>query len=115
DFKTPLFTDEMKDTNIVFRLDGEHRYLHESHAARHVRARLLGAAEKTSKAICLVTGLSESVARLHPSIKGVNGAQSAGASIVSFNLDSFSSYGKSQGDNAPISEQAVFAYTTVLN
>ncbi len=115
DFKAPLFTDEMKDANIVFRLDGEYRYLHESVAARNVRARLLGAAEKTSKATCLVTGLSEHVARLHPSIKGVNGAQSAGASIVSFNLDSFSSYGKSQGDNAPISEQAVFAYTTVLN
>ena len=29
--------------------------------------------------------------------------------------ESFTSYGKSQGDNAPVSEQAAFAYTTVLN
>jgi len=64
---------------------------------------------------CLVTGAYGPLARLHPSIKGVNGAQSAGASIVSFNLESFTSYGKSQGDNAPISEQATFAYTTALN
>ncbi|WP_366937688.1 type I-C CRISPR-associated protein Cas8c/Csd1 [Methyloversatilis sp.] len=55
------------------------------------------------------------IARLHPAIKGVNGAQSSGASLVSFNLDAFTSYGKSQGDNAPISEQAAFAYTSVLN
>ena len=52
---------------------------------------------------------------LHPVIKGVSGAQSSGASIVSFNQESFTSYGKSQGDNAPVSEQAAFAYTTVLN
>jgi CRISPR-associated protein Csd1 len=55
------------------------------------------------------------VARLHPVIKGVNGAQSSGASIVSFNLKSTESYGKEQGENAPVSEQAAFAYTTVLN
>jgi CRISPR-associated protein Csd1 len=55
------------------------------------------------------------LARLHPAVKGVYGAQSSGASIVSFNLESFTSYGKSQGENAPVSEQAAFAYTTVLN
>src|SRR6185312_11180351 len=33
----------------------------------------------------------------------------------SFNLDAFTSYGHEQGDNAPISEAAAFAYTTVLN
>src|SRR5690606_23631872 len=55
------------------------------------------------------------VARLHPAIKGVRGAQSSGASIVSFNLDAFTSYGHEQGDNATISEQAAFAYTSALN
>ena len=50
-----------------------------------------------------------------PSIKGVWGAQSSGASIVSFNLDAFTSYGHEQGDNAPVSEAATFAYTTALN
>lgn len=54
-------------------------------------------------------------ARLHPSIKGVWGAQSSGAALVSFNLDAFTSYGHEQGDNAPVSEAAAFAYTTALN
>jgi CRISPR-associated protein Csd1 len=34
---------------------------------------------------------------------------------VSFNADAYESFGKSQGDNAPVSEQAAFAYTTALN
>jgi CRISPR-associated protein Csd1 len=43
------------------------------------------------------------------------GAQSSGANIVSFNLDAFTSYGKSQGANAPVGKPAAFAYTTALN
>lgn len=48
-------------------------------------------------------------------IKGVPGAQSSGAALVSFNADSFSSYGKEQSYNAPVSTHAVYAYTTALN
>ena len=43
------------------------------------------------------------------------GAQSAGAKLVSFNLDAFTSYGKEQSFNAPVSEEAAFAYCTALN
>lgn len=114
-FSESPFTEDMLDTNIVFRLDGERGYVHERPAARALRARLLAAEEGSQEGMCLVTGEQQALARLHPAIKGVNGAQSSGASIVSFNLDSFSSYGKSQGENAPVSGQAVFAYTTVLN
>jgi CRISPR-associated protein Csd1 len=39
----------------------------------------------------------------------------SGANIVSFNKDAFKSYGKEQGMNAPIGQQAEFAYTTALN
>lgn len=65
--------------------------------------------------VCLVTGDSVWIERLHPAIKGVWGAQTSGANIVSFNLDAFSSYGKSQGENAPVGKPAAFAYTTALN
>jgi CRISPR-associated protein Csd1 len=67
------------------------------------------------KGLCLVTGEEEAIERLHPSIKGVWGAQSSGANIVSFNADAFRSYGKGQGDNAAVGKQAAFAYTTALN
>ncbi len=103
------------DTNVVFRLDGDHGYLHQRHAARAAWERLQSQGDDTAHGICLVTGEQASLARLHPAIKGVNGAQSSGASIVSFNLDAFTSYGKSQGENAPVSERATFAYATALN
>ena len=65
--------------------------------------------------VCLITGTHAQTERLHTSIKGVWGAQSSGANIVSFNLDSFTSFGKAQGANAPVSQAAAFAYTTALN
>lgn len=66
---------------------------------------------------CLVDGRQGTVARLHPSIKGVRDAQTSGANIVSFNSRAFESYGKTerQGENAPVGKRAVFAYTTALN
>lgn len=115
DLKFSQHGEDFLDSNIVFRLEGELGYLHERAAAREARARLLGRDDQVRNGQCLVTGAQAPLARLHPSIKGVNGAQSAGASIVSFNLDSFASYGKAQGDNAPISAWAAFAYTTALN
>lgn len=65
--------------------------------------------------LCLVRGTRDTIERLHPAIKGVWGAQTSGANIVSFNLAAFNSYGKEQGANAPIGEQAAFNYTTALN
>lgn len=110
--------EEMKDQNIVFAFgDAErlaNRYLHDRPAARAIWADML-AAPDAKREICLVTGQKAPVARLHPSIKGVWGAQSSGASIVSFNQEAFTSYGHQQGDNAPVSEAAAFAYTTMLN
>ncbi|MDR1062532.1 MAG: type I-C CRISPR-associated protein Cas8c/Csd1 [Azoarcus sp.] len=114
-FTAPPFDKDMLDANMVFRLDGEMTYLHDRPAAQDLRARLLSKDADVVVADCLVTGECLPVARLHPSIKGVNGAQSSGASIVSFNQASFRSYGKEQGENAPVSEEAAFAYTTALN
>ncbi|WP_017911788.1 type I-C CRISPR-associated protein Cas8c/Csd1 [Xanthomonas sp. SHU 166] len=103
------------DANLVFRLEGDVGHLHERAAARAAWDRQQGQGTDGEQGVCLVSGKRAPLARLHPAIKGVNGAQSSGASIVSFNLDAFTSYGKRQGENAPISEQAASAYTTALN
>lgn len=65
--------------------------------------------------ICLVTGKKGEISRIHTAIKGVQGAQSSGAALVSFNASAFESYGKEQGQNAPVGKYAAFAYTTALN
>ena len=71
--------------------------------------------EDAENALCLVTGQHTTLARLHPSIKGVVGAQSSGASLVAFNAPAFCSYEHEQGANAPTGEYAAFAYATALN
>ncbi len=65
--------------------------------------------------ICLVTGEKSEISRIHRGIKGVPGAQSSGAALVSFNAPAFESYGKEQSYNAPVGKYAEFAYTTALN
>lgn len=65
--------------------------------------------------ICLVTGERTEISRIHRNIKGVPGAQSSGAALVSFNAPSFESYGKEQSYNAPVGKYAEFAYTSALN
>ena len=129
-FCAPLFADEVKDSIVVFRLDGDgYRFIHEREAAQRIWARLSAenAGESPQTGFCLVSGQVEQLARLHPPIKGVRGAQSSGAAIVAFNDDAYLSYKgtlskaasskreNNTGANAPVSERATFAYTTALN
>ena len=104
----------MLDSNIVFQLDGVRGYIHESERARVLWAALLQN-DDAETGLCLISGKTAPIARLHPAIKGILGGQSSGGAIVSFNKESFASLGKEQGANAPISERAAFTYTTVLN
>ena len=120
-WQSALFMDlswpqEMLDQNIVFALEDSYRleFIHERDASKELWSRLL-VAEKATEAPCLVFGETNRIARSHPPIKGVKDAQSSGAFIVSFNDDAYTSYGHEQGDNAPVSEAAAFAYTTALN
>lgn len=72
--------------------------------------------EGSEAAPSLVDGQTQPIARLHePKIKGVEGAQMAGAMLVSFNQAAFRSYGKDQGANAPVGAKDAFKYCTALN
>lgn len=107
---------EINGTNLVFRLDGVSGYIHERLAARAAWETCLAKRQTEAVGQCLISGKdAQPLARLHPSIKGVRGAQSSGASLVSFNLNAFVSYGKEQSFNAPVSQKAAFSYTTALN
>jgi CRISPR-associated protein Csd1 len=105
---------EILETNpaMTFRLNGDRDLVCQRPA---VRAVLGNASSETEKITCLISGDLDGFERLHTAIKGVWGAQVAGANIVSFNLSSFNSFGKEQGANAPVGKRAAFAYTTALN
>ena len=102
--------------NVSFQFAGEPALVAEGQKIRKA-IELSSIAKAGSSEVCLVTGEPDAIEQLHPAIKGVWGAQSSGANIVSFNQDSFCSHGKrnKQGLNAPVGEGATFAYTTALN
>lgn len=109
---------EIQETNpvVTFQLAGDVELVCQR-AAVVQAVDAIDANEDAPIAMCLVDGEPRPIQRLHTSIKGVWGAQSSGANIVSFNARAFESYGKTerQGENAPVGQRAAFAYTTALN
>lgn len=103
---------EILETNafVTFRIDGEIETLCD-HFRPWIQSRQVVGEEGD---ICLITGRKSATARLHAPIKGIYDGQSSGGAIVSFNLSAFTSFGKVQSHNAPVSEAAAFAYTTAL-
>jgi len=103
----------------VFKIAGEHKFVHDETQVVAFWANRdagRGASGDDGNGICLVTGLAGPIATLHePKIKGVIGAQSSGALLVSFNAKAYESFGKEQGDNAPVGVAAAFKYTNALN
>jgi CRISPR-associated protein Csd1 len=103
--------------DVTFRLQGDLELICQRPA---IRAALVNVNSK--EIICMVSGEPDGISDangkpdgLHWSIKGVWGAQSSGANLVSFNKDAFNSFGKEQGANAPVGKRVAFAYTTALN
>lgn len=99
----------------VFQISGERGYVHQSPAISRWWSEQ-NAPQGGDAGFCLITGKEAPLAKLHdPAIKGVAGAQAGGAKLVSFNLGAFTSFGKEQGFNSPVSEDAAFAYCNSLN
>ncbi|SCJ33159.1 CRISPR-associated protein Cas8c/Csd1%2C subtype I-C/DVULG [uncultured Flavonifractor sp.] len=109
----PCWDELLSGANLVFRYDGS--FVHEAALIRQVWDSHYQTAEDGPQMVCLVTGERGPAENIHPPIKKVQGAQSSGAALVSFNAPAFCSYGKEQNYNAPTSKYAAFAYTTALN
>ena len=75
--------------------------------------------EHSQSGVCMITGETTNIARIHNSVKGIYASSLApnGWTLVGVDKGSpaFSSYGKEQGYNSPTGEYAAFAYTTALN
>ncbi|MBI5520663.1 MAG: type I-C CRISPR-associated protein Cas8c/Csd1 [Desulfovibrio sp.] len=108
--------DELSGQNVVFKLSTERGFVHERLKVCEAWLKHYFAGTSEVLGQCLVTGeVDQPIARLHADLKGVRGAQTKGAPLVGFNLDAFTSYGKEQSYNAPVSEEVTFNYTTALN
>lgn len=113
-FNHPSWSEiEENGLNLTFQLEGDTELVCQREAV--IQAITGNTESDGERQQCLITGAPDEPVRLHTAIKGVWGAQSSGANIVSFNLAAFNSYGKEQGYNAPVGEKAEHAYTTALN
>lgn len=99
--------------NLIFSVEGQEA--HEDEEIRTCWEQYREQDDGERKGLCLVTGRKTEISRIHKVIKGVPGAQSSGAALISFNAPAFESYGKEQSYNAPVGKYAEFAYTTALN
>lgn len=109
--KKDLLYDEMlkSNKNISFLLQGEFKIAAEDKAVWDL---VLNQNNDDINGTCLVTGQKRSISRLHTKIKLTKDT----GPLVSFKTDrGYDSYGKEQGYNAQISEEAEFAYSTALN
>lgn len=115
----PEWEEILKGGNLVFCMDGV--YAQDVPEIAQAWDEAYADDENAEMGRCLVTGQKAPVAILHPSIKGIVGAQPSGATLVGFNAPSLESFGKDdrdkqgQGRNAPVSTYAAFAYTEALN
>lgn len=110
---TDLLDDVVSGKNLIFYHDL--KPVHEDFEIVEAWNRYYQSDDDVQKMTCLVTGKTEPIEAVHPAIKGIVGAQSSGAALVSFNAPAFCSYDKGQGFNAPTGKYAAFAYTSALN
>lgn len=109
--------DKPANFNTVYKIDGQLGYVHQKPEIVSVwmNEQIKKEDEECVTGQCLVTGKYENIARTHDvAIKGAGG-QPAGTALVSFQIESFRSYGKTQSYNAPVSKKVAFAYGTALN
>lgn len=105
--------DLFSGVNLVFRYAGA--YVQQDPEIQRAWENYRDQNEGDVTGLCMVSGEMDEIARIHTAIKGVPGAQSSGAALVSFNAPSFESYGKEQSYNAPVGRRAMYAYTAALN
>jgi CRISPR-associated protein Csd1 len=100
------------DANVVFRYAETGMLIHGTEESQAIWARQISS--ESASGLCLVAGRELPIERLHPKFPALEAGGSR-APIVSFNEKAFESYGKEQGANAPVSEEAAFRYGAALN
>ncbi|AJR15608.1 type I-C CRISPR-associated protein Cas8c/Csd1 [Leptospira interrogans] len=112
--KDPLWAEIEEDKHyLTFKLQGQNEIICSDKTIVQTISQN-ASDDEVEKGICLVSGKTNPIERLHSKIS-LTGANTSGANLVSFNLDAFESYGKKQGSNAPTSKYANFAYGTSIS
>lgn len=110
--------EDLQGLNVAFQIRGQQQFVHEVAEVQHAWMESVQAASAAEtefeEAPSFFDGQIKRLARLHPQVQGVVGANTSGAAMVSFNKSAFESYGKSKSYNSPLGETEAFKYTTSL-
>lgn len=109
---------KIKGCNLTFKVAGELKLVCQSDSVRKYVAETTveGEGEDLLETICLVTGAKGNLMRLHPTIAlpGLT-KPSPLCAINDGESPAFSSFGKSQGHNFPVSKPVALEYAKALN
>ncbi len=100
---------------VAFKFVNEDGTIFDVPAVKEIVNRVADESDAGVASVDLVSGTRGAVALLHPALKGIPGANTTGANIVSFNFPAATSFGKAQGNNSPVGVRSAFEYTTALN
>lgn len=112
----PLWEDMKKTVgaNVSFLLQGQTQIMAEAQELANEVENSGDDADHASLSRCLITG--EKAATVTTTTSTMIPGSQATAKLVAFQINSgYDSYGKSKGNNAPISQDAEACYTTALN
>lgn len=97
--------------NLVFRLDGE--YAQDDVLVQNAWKSYMNQTLEGETRRCIITGKDDYIPEIHLGIK-LPGAK-PGAALISFNDESYTSYGLDRNGNSAVGEEAAFKYVTTLN
>lgn len=102
--------------NVAFQVAGKN-LLDDTEAKEFWRSRrrALRATTPRSKRVCLATGVLVETLDTTEKIRGVPGGLAMGTNLISFDKDSFASYGLVQAQNAAVSAEAELKFRSALN
>ena len=107
------FSKEIRTINISFSFEGN-VISEDDEVVEAWNSYYNSSKDNAQMRICSVLGKEMPIAEKHPNFKGVYGAQSSGAYLVSFNAEPYTHYGFSRGLNCSVSEYAASAYGSCL-
>ncbi len=97
--------------NLVFRVNGE--YAQDDVLIQTAWQKFMNQTLDTETRRCIITGKKDHIPEIHLGIK-LPGAK-PGAALISFNDESYTSYGLDRNGNSAVGEEAAFKYVTALN
>ncbi len=102
--------------NIVFRIDSEDQFVHDSPVAKERWERYFHSHLSGVQGECIITGAQDYITQVHPMINGFKGCSGLSRLVsIEWQTTAFEYYNLKQMENSPFGLLTTHKYATVLN